>query len=59
MKSIAEDALKEALKYTDNAEVLIEEDQSMKVELQNDKIDFAKNEVNSLTAQLSYYKTLV
>lgn len=46
MKSIAEDALKEALKYTDNAEVLIEEDQSMKVELKNDKIDFAKNEIN-------------
>jgi PmbA protein len=46
MKSIAENALKEALKYTDNAEILIEEDKSMKVEVQNDKIDFAKNEVN-------------
>ncbi len=46
MKSIAEEALREALKYTDNAEVFIEEDKSMKVELKNDKIDFAKNEVN-------------
>lgn len=46
MKSIAEDALKEALKYTDNAEVFIEEDKSMKVELKNDKIDFAKNVTN-------------
>lgn len=46
MKSIAEDALKEALKYTDYVEVFIEEDRSMNVELKNDKIDFAKNEIN-------------
>ena len=37
---------KKALKYTDNAEVFIEEDKSTNVELKNDKIDFAKNVIN-------------
>ena len=46
MKSIAEETLNEASKYTNNAEVFIDEDRSMKVELKNNKIDFAKNEIN-------------
>lgn len=44
MKHIAEQALKEALKYTDMAEIFVEKEQSLQLDIQRDNIDFAKED---------------
>lgn len=46
MEHFAEQALKEAQKYTDKAEIYLEKEQIMQVEFQKDRLDFAKEESN-------------
>lgn len=46
MEQIAEQALKEAQKYTNKAEIYLEKEKIMQIEFQKDLLDFAKEENN-------------
>ncbi len=46
MMEIAEDALKFALKYSDNVEVYVEKEKSMDIDIQNNVVSFAKEDFN-------------
>ena len=46
MEEMAQKALKEAQRYTDQAEIYLEKEQIMQIEFQKDNLDFAKEESN-------------
>jgi len=46
MMEIADDALKFALKYSDNVEVYVEKEKSMDIDIQKNEVSFAKEDFN-------------